>query len=73
LGYSSLNQVDFSGDRLLGSGKILVFSMLSGVLFAIVLIVIWLLLLPFLKVFRVDLSDEDNPLWASLEIRRIPT
>ena len=26
-----------------------------------------------LKVFRVDLSDESNPLWDSLEIRVVPT
>ncbi len=26
-----------------------------------------------LKVFRVDLSDEDNALWASLKIRIVPT
>jgi hypothetical protein len=36
-------------------------------------IIIWRQLVPFLTKFRVDLSDEDNPLWTSLKIRRIPT
>jgi thioredoxin 1 len=27
----------------------------------------------YYKIFRVDLSDENNPLWASFKIRRIPT
>ena len=74
LDYPSLLQVDFNNGRLLESGKILVFfyaewcpfchrafhhlSSLSSISY---------------KVFRVDLSDEDNLLWTSLKIRRIPT
>jgi thiol-disulfide isomerase/thioredoxin len=72
--YPSLKQVDFISDLLLGSGNILVFF--------------YALWCPFCrstyhhlsslssnsyKVFRVDLSDEDNPLWTILQIRRIPT
>ena len=70
----SLLQADFNNEQLLKSGKILVFfyaewcpfcrsafhqlSSLSSISY---------------KVFRVDLSDEENPLWTSLNIRRIPT
>jgi thiol-disulfide isomerase/thioredoxin len=72
--YPSLLQVDFSNDQLLKSGKILVFFYAE-----------WC---PFCRsafhhlnslcsisyrVFRVDLSNEDNPLWTSLNIKRIPT
>jgi thiol-disulfide isomerase/thioredoxin len=74
LDYPSLTQLDFNNDRLVESGKILVFFYAE-----------WC---PFCrsafhqlaslssisnKVFWVDLSDEENPLWTSLNIRRIPT
>jgi thiol-disulfide isomerase/thioredoxin len=74
LNYPSLLKEDFNNDRFLETGKILVFFYAE-----------WC---PFCrsafqhlasldsisyKVFRVDLSDEDNPLWTSLKIRRIPT
>jgi thiol-disulfide isomerase/thioredoxin len=74
LDYPSLLQLDFADEQFLKSGKILVFfyaewcpfcrsafhhlSSLSSISY---------------KVFRVDLSDEENPLWNSLNIRRIPT
>ena len=74
LDYPPLLQEDFNNEQLLKSGKILVFfyaewcpfcrsafqhmASLSAISY---------------KVFRVDLSDEDNPLWTSLNIRRIPT
>jgi len=74
LDYPSLLQVDFDNEQLLKSGKILVFfyaewcpfcrsafhhlASLSSISY---------------KVFRVDLSDERNPIWNSLKIRRIPT
>jgi thiol-disulfide isomerase/thioredoxin len=67
-------QVDFNNDRLSENGKNLVFfyaewcpfchsafhhlSSLRSISY---------------KVFRVDLSDEENLLWTSLNIRRIPT
>jgi thiol-disulfide isomerase/thioredoxin len=70
----SFLQADFNNGQLLRSGKILVFfyadwcpfcrsafhqlSSLSSISY---------------KVFRVDLSDEENSLWTSLNIRRIPT
>jgi thiol-disulfide isomerase/thioredoxin len=74
LNYPSLLQVDFNNEQLLKSGKILVFfyaewcpfcrsafhhlSSLSSISY---------------KVFRVDLSDVENPIWTFLNIRRIPT
>ena len=74
LDYPSLLQGDFDNEQLLKSGKILVFFYAE-----------WC---PFCrsafhhlasfscishKVFRVDLSDEENPMWDSFKIRRIPT
>jgi thiol-disulfide isomerase/thioredoxin len=74
LNYPSLLKAKFNNDQLLESGKVLVFfyaewcpfcrsafhqlASLSSISY---------------KVFRVDLSDEENPLWTSLNIRRIPT
>ena len=74
LDYPSLLQADFNNGQLLRKGKILVFfyaewcpfcrsafhqlASLSSISY---------------KVFGVDLSDEENPLWTSLNIRRIPT
>ena len=70
----SLLQEDFDNEQLLKSGKVLVFFYAE-----------WC---PFCRgafhyldslnsvsyqVFRVDLSDEKNPIWNSLKIRRIPT
>ena len=70
----SLIQANFDNDRILESGKILVFfyaewcpfcrsafhhiNSLSSISY---------------KVYRVDLSDEENSLWTSLSINRIPT
>ena len=71
LDYPSLRQEDFDNEQLLKSGKILVFFYAE-----------WC---PFCrsssrhlaslssKVFRVDLSDEENHIWTSLKIRRVPT
>jgi thiol-disulfide isomerase/thioredoxin len=74
LDYPSLRQEDFDNEKLSKSGKILVFfyaewcpfcrsashhlASLSSISY---------------KVFRVDLSDEENHIWTSLKIRRIPT
>jgi thiol-disulfide isomerase/thioredoxin len=74
LDYPSLLQGDFYNEKPLESGRILVFfyaewcpfcrsafhhlSSLSSISY---------------KVFRVDLSNEENLLWNSLKIRRIPT
>ena len=46
----------------------------SGVLSAVVLFINLASLSSIsYKIFRVDLSDEENPMWNSLKIRRIPT
>ena len=74
LGYPSLRQEDFDNERLSKIGKTLVFfyaewcpfcrgsshhlASLSSISY---------------KFFRVDLSDEENHIWVSLKIRRIPT
>jgi len=74
LDYPSLLQGDFHSKQPQKSGKILVFfyaewcpfcrtafrhlASLSSISY---------------KVFRVDLSDEENPMWNSLKVRRIPT
>lgn len=74
LDYPSLLQGDFANEQVLRSGKILVFfyaewcpfcrsafhhlASLNSISY---------------KVFRVDVSDDENPIWNSLKIRRVPT
>jgi thiol-disulfide isomerase/thioredoxin len=74
LDYPSLQPGDFDNEQPLQSGKVLIFfyaewcpfcrsafhhlASLSSISY---------------KVFRVNLSDEENPMWNSLKIRRIPT
>jgi len=48
LNYPSLLKANFNNDQILENGKVMVFSMPSGVLSAAVLFINWLLLAPFL-------------------------
>ena len=74
MNYDSLLQADFNNGQLLKSGKILVFFYAEWCPFCRSA---FHYLAPInsisYKVFRVDLSNEDNPMWTSLNIRRIPT
>jgi thiol-disulfide isomerase/thioredoxin len=74
LNYPSLLQENFSKDRLLENGKILVFFYADWCPFCHSAFrqLVSLSSISY-KIFRVDLSDEENPLWASLNVRRIPT
>jgi thiol-disulfide isomerase/thioredoxin len=70
----SLLQSDFSDELLLKSGKTLVFFYAEWCPFCRSAFHYLSSLSPIsYKVFRADLSDEENPLWTSLKIRRIPT
>jgi thiol-disulfide isomerase/thioredoxin len=74
LDYPSLVQGDFDKEQTLKSGKILVFFYAQWCPFCRSA---FRHLVSFscvsYKVFRVDISDEENLLWTSLKIRRIPT
>jgi thiol-disulfide isomerase/thioredoxin len=72
--YPSLQQVDFNNEQLLRSGKVLIFFYAEWCPFCRSAFhqLVSLSSISY-KVFRVDLSDEENPLWTSLNIRRIPT
>jgi thiol-disulfide isomerase/thioredoxin len=74
LNYPSLLKANFNNDQLLESGKVMVFFYAEWCPFCRSAFH-QLASLSFIsyKVFRVDLSDEENPLWTSLNIRRIPT
>ncbi len=74
LDYPSLLELDFNNDRFVESGKILVFFYAEWCPFcrSAYRHLASLRSISY-KVFRVDLSDEDNSLWTSLKIRRIPT
>jgi thiol-disulfide isomerase/thioredoxin len=70
----SLLQEDFENERLLRSGKILVFFYAEWCPFCRGAFHYLNSLDPVsYKVFKVDLSDEENPIWNFLKIRRIPT
>jgi thiol-disulfide isomerase/thioredoxin len=72
--FPSLLQGDFTNEQLLRSGKNLVFFYAEWCPFChSAFHHLSSLNLTSYKVFRVDLSDEKNPLWTSLKIRRIPT
>lgn len=74
LGCPSLLQGDFTNEQPLRSGKILVFFYAEWCPFCrSAFHHLASLSLISTKVFRLDLSDEENPLWNSLKIRRIPT
>jgi thiol-disulfide isomerase/thioredoxin len=74
LGYPSLLQVDVHNEQLLKRGKILVFFYAEWCPFCrSAFHHLTSLRSISCKVFRLDLSDEENPLWTSLNIRRIPT
>ena len=74
LDYPFLLQEDFDNKHLLKSGKILVFFYADWCPFCRnAFHHLTSLSLISTKIFRVDLSDEENPLWNSLKIRRIPT
>jgi hypothetical protein len=74
LEYPSLGQEDFDDEQLLKSDKILIFLYAEWCPFSRSAFHNLASLIPgSYKVFRVDLSDEDNPIWNSLKIRRIPT
>ena len=74
LDYPSLLQGDFDKKQPIESGKILVFFYAQWCPFCRSAFH-YLASLNSIsyKVYRVDLSDEENPLWNSLKIRRIPT
>ena len=70
----SLVQEDFENERLLISGKILVFFYAEWCPFCRGAFHYVNSLNPVsYKVFKVDLSEEENPIWNFLKIRRIPT
>jgi thiol-disulfide isomerase/thioredoxin len=70
----SLLQEDFENERLLRSGKILVFFYAEWCPFCRGAFHYLKSLEPVsFKVFKVDLSDEENPIWNFLKIMRIPT
>jgi thiol-disulfide isomerase/thioredoxin len=72
--YPSLLQEDFKNEQLLKSCKILVFFYAEWCPFCLSAYhhLASLSAISY-KVFKVDLLDEENPLWTSLKIRRIPT
>ncbi len=70
----TLLQEDFENERLLRSGKILVFFYAEWCPFCRGAFRNLNSLHPVsYKVFKVDLSDEENPIWNFLNISRIPT
>jgi thiol-disulfide isomerase/thioredoxin len=72
--YPSLQPGDFDNERPLKSGKILIFFYAEWCPFCRSAFHHLASLEPIsYKVFRVDISDEKNPIWNSLKIRRIPT
>jgi thiol-disulfide isomerase/thioredoxin len=72
--FPSLLPTDFNGNQLSKSGRILVFLYAEWCPFSRNAFHNLDSLRPSsCKIFRIDLSDEDNPLWNSLKIRRIPT
>ncbi len=74
LKYPNLLSTDFKDQRLLRSGKILAFFYTEWCPFSrSAFHNLTALNSNAYAVFRVDLSDEDNPLWSSLKINRVPT
>ena len=74
IGYPSLLKEDFDNQQPFRSGKILVFFYAEWCPFCRSAFHYLASLSPIsYKVFRVDLSDEENSIWNSLKIRRIPT
>lgn len=72
--YSALQSTDFKGTKLLKNDKSLVFFYTEWCPFCRKSFHLLKSLDEFqLKVFRVDLSDENNPLWDSLKIKIVPT
>ncbi len=72
--YSALNPNDFKDDKLLKDEKNLVFFYSEWCPFCRKSFrYLKLFDESVLKVFRVDLSDENNPLWESLKINTVPT
>jgi thiol-disulfide isomerase/thioredoxin len=72
--YPSLVPEDFNYEQLLKSDRILLFLYAEWCPFSRNASQHLASLEPgSYKIFRLDLSNEDNPLWYSLKIRRIPT
>ncbi len=74
-GYPALLVSDFEGDRLLKKDRILAFFYAAWCPFCRMAFPLLKLLSPdsSYEVFRVDLSDEGNPLWESFDIDTVPT
>ena len=74
LNFPSLLAEDFVNEQLRQSGKILIFFYAEWCPFSRSASHYLASLNPIsYKIFRVDLSDENNTLWSSFKIRRIPT
>ena len=74
LNFPSLLAEDFINEQPRQTGKILVFFYAEWCPFSRIAAHYLALLNPIsYKIFRVDLSDENNILWTSFKIRRIPT
>ena len=74
LNFPSLVAEDFVNEECRQSGKILVFFYAEWCPFSRSASHYLFSLNPIsYKIFRVDLSDENNIMWASFKIRRIPT
>lgn len=74
LNYPALLAEDFDNEQSRPNGKILVFFYAEWCPFSRNSSHYLASLKPFsYKIFRIDLSDENNILWASFKIRRIPT
>lgn len=71
--YPSLLISDFYGEQLSKSGKVLVFFYAEWCPFchSAFHLLASLSCISY-KIFKVNLSDEENPLWTSLKIKRIP-
>lgn len=72
--YSTLQITDFQGDKLLKNDNSLVFFYTEWCPFCRKSFhLLKTLDASQVKVYRVDLSDENNPLWDSLKIKIVPT
>jgi len=74
-GYPALLVGDFDGDKPLRKGRVLAFFYAAWCPFCRMAFPLLKVLKPESKygVFRVDVSDEDDPLWATFDVDTVPT